>query len=98
MVLASRHIDIEAESDFSEVVSEVVASHLPVIVRMAGEDVALISPIAKWQPGEPREYTEEELAEFMATGGGWKGIVDTDALRDALAESRSIPTKPRVRV
>jgi hypothetical protein len=85
---ASRYIDVESNESLARIVDEVVATQEPVYLRLAGVDIAVISPIPRWQPGEAREYTEEELAEFMATGGGRKGIVDTDALRKANRESR----------
>lgn len=57
------------------------------VERSAGEVVAL-KPVRR-KGRKRRERTQADREAFLSSAGGWKGLVDTEKLKEDIYESRS---------
>lgn len=92
-------IDVGDSLDLKRLVDEVRASGEPVVLRQNGEDVAVVLPPGHAQGVEvetrPR-VSEADRRAFLATAGGWEGLIDVDEFIEDTYASRRLPPRPRV--
>ncbi len=88
----AKHIDINNMPNLLRLAKEVKDTKEPIILRQDGEDLATLSPIRK---RSRRTITEEDWEAFLSSFGSWKDV-DTEALKRAIDESRSIPPRPLI--
>ncbi|MGH2534544.1 MAG: hypothetical protein ACRDJW_19945 [Thermomicrobiales bacterium] len=79
-------IDIENLDDLYRVVKEVRTDDEPLILVINGVEET-ISPAPKRQRRQ-RQITEEDYEATMSTFGAWKGLVDTDQMKQELYAAR----------
>ena len=97
MAKEMRSIDISSVPDLVRIAEEVRTSGRPRILRRNGEDMAMVIPIGHGRKHRTRRAREQaDYDAFLATAGGWKGLVDGDKLLADIYESREISTKPQV--
>jgi hypothetical protein len=91
-------IELGDASELLRVAEEVRRSHTPRLLRHAGEDLAIVVPIAhtSTKRRRGREKTEADYESFRRAAGSWKDLVDTDKLIEDIYESRRISTRPPV--
>lgn len=95
MVAERKYVNLEDHPDLAALVTEANRTRTSIAILENGEVKATVEP-ARRSPGEPGKLTDEEIAAFRATSGGWIGLVDTDQLRRDIEESRRLPPKPPV--
>lgn len=88
--------DISTMPELQHLVEEVRHSHEPRILRVGTEDVAILMPIERSNNRRRKKHSPEDREAFLASAGGWDGLVDTDQLLADIYESRSRSTRPRV--
>jgi hypothetical protein len=90
----AKTIDIDNEPQLIELVSALRDEQSSVLLRLAGEEVAIVTPVTGAAHHTPnrRVKTAEDLAEFLSLAGTWKGLVDEDIV-DEIYRSRSISTR-----
>ena len=95
-------IDVGESEELSRLVDKVGEARGPVILSREGRGVAILSPFTPEHiPTEPvphKEVTEEDRTASRAALGGWAGNVDVDRLREALKESRQLPSRPPLKL
>lgn len=92
-----RSIDISSVPDLVRIAEEVRTSGRPRILRRNGEDMAMVIPIGHGRKHRTRRArAQADYDTFLATAGGWKGLVDGDKLLADINESRELSTKPPV--
>lgn len=90
-------IDVDNRPALRWLVDELKASRTPVILRFAGEEVAVVSPPEIGDDRDPsRAITDDERDAFRRTAGGWEGSIDIDAFLEDTYTSRRLPPRPRV--
>lgn len=74
-------IELGDTSELLQVAEEVHRSHMPRILRHAGEDLAIVVPLPQLPKtrGRRREKTEADYEAFRNAAGSWKDI-DTGKL------------------
>jgi|SRR5579884_391917 len=77
-------VEIEDNAELRRLAEEVRATGEPRMLRVAGRDIALIVPVASAE----KTLSEEDIAAFESAAGGWKGIVDGEALKRQILEGR----------
>src|SRR5947209_5208709 len=88
-------IDISDAPGLLELAEEVRRTNKPRVLRRADEDLAVIAPIKKKVTRSPfKKKSEADIDAFLAAAGSWKDM-DTDKIKEDIAESRRISTKPR---
>ncbi len=89
MARALRPIDISNVPELMRLVEEVRASHEARVLRRDDEDLAILMPA---KPGQKRKAkpakTRADYEAFRSSAGGWKGLVDTEKLKEDIYESR----------
>ena len=66
-----------------------------IVEREAGER-AILKPVTAVRAARRRRISAADRAAFLASAGGWKGLVDTEKLKRDIAESRMLSTRPPV--
>jgi len=89
-------IDISDKPELLQLVNELRATGGTLALRRGDEDVAVLTLVGAAGSSTRPALTESERAAFLATAGGWSGIVDADEFKAKNAESRRIPPRPRV--
>ena len=89
-------IDITNVPELRALIAEVRASNVPRVLRAGSEDVAILMPMRPPTRRRGRAKTPADYAAFLATAGGWQGLVDTEQLKADIATSRSISSRPPV--
>lgn len=75
-------IDIKSVDDLEKLAEEVRQTRIPRVLTRADEEIAVLSPIRKPAKRAPmRKKSAEDIAAFLSSAGGWRGVVDTDKLR-----------------
>jgi hypothetical protein len=91
-------LELGDASELLRVAEEVRRSHTSRLLRHAGEDLAIVVPVA--HPSKTRrrgrEKTAADFEAFRRSAGSWKDLVDTDKLIEDIYESRRISTRPPV--
>ncbi len=82
-------IDIINEPGLLRIAEEVRTTREPRLLRRDGEDLAILIPTKPATRAKPKRITTKtDYEAFRSTFGGWKGIVDADALKTDLAAAR----------
>ncbi|HEY7036875.1 MAG TPA: hypothetical protein VH482_36440 [Thermomicrobiales bacterium] len=81
-------LDASHLPDLRRIAEEVRESRAPVVLRLDGRDVAIITPVLPADSGKVGVLTTGEFETLMSAAGGWKDIVDVEALKDELRQSR----------
>lgn len=88
MAAEPKHIDVEELiADPSAVMDRVTENNEEIVVDRNGEGIVVLKPIrraAVRRRGKSRAGIEAALS----AAGGWKGLVDADALKEELYSSR----------
>jgi len=73
-------IDVTASPELRRVAEEVRATQEPIVLRLEGEEIAVLSPLA---PARHRRRvpTQADIEAAMSAAGSWKGLVDVDNLK-----------------
>lgn len=90
MAHARAAIDISDMPDLVRLAEEVRASNKARVLRRAGEDVAIIVPVARAGAKRSRRHTPSaaDREAFLASAGSWKGLVDAETLKKDIKEAR----------
>jgi hypothetical protein len=59
-----------------------------VLVRLDGQNVAVITPVISGDPGSVGVLTQEQFDRLLSAAGGWQGIVDAADLKEELRRAR----------
>lgn len=89
-------VDITDVPTLRNIAEEVRRSGEPHVLRAGDDDVAIILPLRQRRGRRVRVRTAEDRAAFRASAGGWKDLVDIDALQEAIRESRDRSIRPAV--
>ena len=86
-------IDISTSPDLKALATEVHDSKRPRVLTADGERLALVVPVPDDEPVvydalPGREITDEDRAAFLASAGGWAGIVDAEELKAQIRAGR----------
>jgi hypothetical protein len=96
MVAELKVIDVEAIPELASFADEVAATRQPVVLRKRGKDLAKIVPLSGASPfPSGRTKRPEDLQAFLASAGGWQGIVDEEDMEE-IYNSRSISSRSSV--
>lgn len=87
-------VDITNVPTLRDIAEEVRRSGEPHVLRDGDDDVAVILPLRRGANKKRRSPTAEDRAAFRASAGGWKDIVDIDALQAVIRESRDRSVRP----
>lgn len=94
--MALRYLDLESGPNLTEVAKSVQASQEPVVLREAGEDIAVISPVDRdARPPVTKIVTGNDLDDLLSVAGSWADI-DTDKLIDEIYKQRLVSTRPPI--
>src|SRR5688500_60171 len=89
--------DIHSVPELLHIVEEIRDTKATRVITRNGEDLAVLSPVkAIRRASRPR--TKADYEAFLASAGGWKDLVDTEQLKRDIAASRSISSRPPVRL
>ena len=96
MAAERKYIKIEEEPDIADVAHDLISDRVPVVLRMAGKDIAVINPLPLRKKGQSSKSSDEAIAKFRATSGRWKGLIDADEFLRANDESRGLSPRTPV--
>ncbi len=89
-------IDIREYPELLRLVEEIRAGAEPLILRLEGEDLAVITPLTAGRKRRPKgRKTKGDYSTFLAAAGGWKDV-DTDRLIADIYAGRDADTRPPV--
>lgn len=86
--------DLRSNPELARLAAQVRTSKQPLLLRDAGETVAVLVPVDQPKPRRRRTPTEADKQAFLSSFGGWMGNVDAERLKRDLAESRGIVRRP----
>lgn len=86
-------IDVSTVPELLRLAEEVHNTQEPRVLRRAGEDLALLTPVKPASKRRrKREKTQADYDAFRAAAGGWKDV-DTDKLIADIYADRQISTR-----
>jgi hypothetical protein len=94
MAREPRHTEIGHIPELLRLAEEVRATREPRVLTRDREALAVLSPAKTRRPRRPKTRADSEA--FLSSLGGWKDLVDTEKLKKAIHESRSISTRPPI--
>jgi antitoxin (DNA-binding transcriptional repressor) of toxin-antitoxin stability system len=80
MIAERKVIDVDESPELAHLVDRISESQEATLLRRNGQAVAVITPLKKRRQRQVRVPTQEDVEAFAAAAGGWKGLVDADAL------------------
>ncbi len=90
-----KSIDITNVPELLRIVEEIRQSEEPRLLRRDSEDLAILTPVKSLPKRAPkRTKSKADYEAFRSAFGGWKRIVDADALKKDLASSRGSDRPP----
>ncbi len=96
MVAERKVVDVETVPELAPLTDEVAATRQPIVLRKQGKDLAKIIPIEGLSPYSPgRRKTPEDRQAFLASAGGWQGVVDETSMEEIYG-SRSVSSRSLV--
>ncbi|HEY8283980.1 MAG TPA: hypothetical protein VIJ28_06300 [Chloroflexota bacterium] len=99
MATEPRPIDITNMPELARLADEVRAHNRPVALQRNQETVAVLMPAKRVaRPRRIKKPTEAEIQTFLSSAGSWKGIVDTEKLKQDIQESRRMSSRPPVKL
>jgi hypothetical protein len=81
-------LDVSDRPDLRRIAEEIREKREPVVLRLDGQDVAIITPVPLSDSGNVGVLTKQQFETLMSVGGGWKDIVDVETLKEELRHSR----------
>ena len=93
MAAENPYVDASGDPALSRLVREVRDTNQARIIRLGGEEVAIIAPIRRRRPG--RTLSEADRQAFLASLGGWNDV-DTDRLVEDIYAARRAGDRPPV--
>ena len=96
MACAIEAIDIESKPDVVRLMDEIGTTGDPVILRLEGKEIAVLTPLEPARDYPWREPTEEDREAFRSAAGSWKGSIDVERFVKANYESRRRSSRPPV--
>ena len=87
------YIDATDDPSLSRIVTKVRDSKRIHVIRLGGEDAAIIAPVRASR--KKRTITEEDRIAFLSSLGGWKDV-DTDRLIDGIYTARRVADRPPI--
>jgi hypothetical protein len=96
MVAERKIIDVENVPGLASFAEEVTTMRKQIVLRKQGKEFAIIVPStdsSSFSPG--RAKTPEDRQAFLASAGGWQGIVDEDMMEE-IYNSRRISLRPLI--
>lgn len=91
-----RATDISNVPELLKLAVEVNESREPRILRRNSEDLAILMPARSLRRRAKRPRTDVDYKAFLSSAGGWKGLVDTDKLKEDIRASRKLSSRPPV--
>ncbi len=89
-------IDVSGTPELLRLAQEVRDSGEPRLLRRAGEDLAILTPLRpKANRPRKRARTQADYEAFLASAGSWKDV-DTERFKRDNEESRRISSRPPV--
>ena len=83
-------IDVDDTPDLARVAEEVRKTREPRLLRLHGEEIAIVRPVRRTAKRRTaREKSDEDYKAFLSAFGGWKDV-DTDKLLADIYESRDL--------
>ncbi len=87
--------DISNEPELLRIVEEVRRADEPRLLRRNNEDLAILMPAKPTSKRKPKGIKrKEDFDAFRSAFGGWRGIVDADAVKKDLASGRGSDRPP----
>jgi hypothetical protein len=80
-------LDVSNAPELLRLAEEVRASNTPRVLSRDDEPLAVVMPVRPRR--RARRPTAEDLAATLSTAGAWKGLVDTEELKQQIKEARS---------
>lgn len=85
----------EFSSDVEGFFERVLRENETVLVEKGAGEVVALKPVRR-KGRKRRERTAADREAFLSSAGGWKGLVDTEKLKEDIYESRRISSRPPV--
>ena len=98
MTTKSAVLEIGTNSELQHLVETVRETGRPGILRLAGEDVAVVLPAAAELRRSRRPRTSADHEAFLSSAGSWQGLIDADAFIADNAAQRRRSSRPPVRL
>ncbi len=96
MAKTLRTIEISNMPDLVRLVEEMQKSKTPRVPSRSQKPVAVLRPLeSSPKSGSSRKTKADEKA-FLTSAGGWRDLVDTEALKKDFDASRRISSRPPV--
>ncbi len=92
-----KRIDIENVPELLRIVDEMRSTNEPRVLRRGSEDVAILLPARTARRRRAtRSRTKADHEAFVASAGGWKGLIDADEFVAYIYERRRSYNRPSV--
>jgi hypothetical protein len=85
----------EFAADISGVFDRVAREHEAIVVEKANGERVVLRP-ARPPKRRRRRISAADYQAFLESAGGWKGLVDGEALKRNIRQSRDLPPRPPV--
>jgi hypothetical protein len=93
MATKNLYVDATGDPSLSRLAAEVRDSNRPHIIKLDGEEIAVVTPVRHRRP--ERAISEADSQAFLAALGGWKDV-DTDRLVQDIYTARRAGDRPLV--
>jgi type IV secretory pathway VirJ component len=87
-------VDATDVPDLRRIAEEIRDRQEPVMLRLDGQDVAIITPVPLGEPHADGVLTRDQLEILMSAAGGWRDIVDTELLKEELRRAQGQDMRP----
>jgi hypothetical protein len=81
-------VDVTDAPEVLRLAEEVRRSKVPRILRRNGEEIAVLTPVPATRTRWSKAKTEADEEAFLASAGGWRGVIDVVKFIEDLDESR----------
>ena len=81
-------VDATDVPDLRRIAEEIRDRLEPVVLRLDGHDVAIITPVPSEEPERIGTLTRAQFETLLSAAGGWRDIVDVDLLKEELREAQ----------
>ena len=90
-------VDISTMPDLARLAEEVARTGTSLVLRRGDEDIAVLSPATPKRRLKGEQLTPAQREAFLASAGGWVGLLDVEQFkRDIKAARSDHRTPPRV--
>src|SRR6266571_2774237 len=93
-----KRINISDTPDLLRLAEEVRKDNRVIVLVSNGEEVARLTPPARKRRRRGWIPSSADMEAFRAAAGSWRGVVDTDKLKEDIYESRRLSTRPAPKV